>query len=195
MDWLTFSSRIVGSIAWPGVALLAVVLLRPALLALLPVLQNVKGFGIEASFGRVLEQARAVVDDTTALAAPPATSSEFASEDRDFLIELAGLSPRSVVLESWREVELAIFSAVNQTTNDQGRHNQFVVGAARRLLDAGDLDDPTFQILTMLRNLRNRAAHETNFDIRSDDAVEYAILARHVVDQIAHNVGREPEEP
>ena len=179
MDWLTFLSNVIGAFAWPAALVVSVVLLRPALLALLPVLRQVKGFGIEASFGRELEEVRLVAEESSALQPATTKSERVANGAR----QLAEVSPRSAVLESWRDLAEAIESA--GPPPDINRHKPSMAAASRRLLEDGIIDDAGFQIVTMLRSLRNRAAHERDFDIRQSDAIEYALLATQMIDQIS----------
>jgi hypothetical protein len=177
VDWLTFISEIVSSIAWPLVAVVVVFLIRPAILKLLPGLNRVKGFGIEADFGRELEQVRELSDESSTVS-PPVTKTGISRGGE--VLALAELSPRSAVLESWRELEAVVSERVPSRDGEQR------VSAARALVDSGLLDETSTQIFMMLRGLRNRAAHEPVFEIRAEEAVEYGILVQHLIDQIAH---------
>lgn len=186
MDRLTFVAQLIAATAWPAATLVLVLILRPAMKDLLLFLRKLKWGDLEAEFGRDLEHVREIVDEHVALQTLPATSDKFPEPRKAFLLRLADLSPRSVVLESWRELEataIKILGDHDPSARNQGRPG---VLATHALVDTGILDEAGFQVLTILRNLRNRAAHESDFPLSKADAVEYALMAQN----LASHLGR-----
>ena len=190
MDVLTFIAEIFKSVVWPVSTLLIVFFLRRPLRDLLLAVRKLKWGELEAEFGKDLERVRDLIDDRE-LESPPVISPEFPESSRTFLLKLANASPRSAVLEAWRQVETAAVQAVrNQTSNgDLPRHTATV---GKTLLGAGLIDDAEFQVFTILRGLRNRAAHESHFELAQDEAIEYAIMAQRLANTIeSRNIQKE----
>ena len=112
MDWRTFISQIVASVAWPTVIVGLVLLLRRELVSLLGGLRRVRWRELEAEFDAGLERARDAADtqanDGGAVQPPESLASLLADGDdplADRVLALARLSPRSLIMESWRLVE------------------------------------------------------------------------------------------
>jgi len=190
MDWLVFVAQLIDATAWPAALLVVVLILRPVIKDLLLFLRKLKWGDFEAEFGRDLEHVREIVDEHVALQTLPATSDKFPEPRKAFLIRLADLSPRSVVLESWRDLETTAIKILGDhvpSARNQGRQR---VLATHALVDAGILDEAGFHVLTILRNLRNRAAHESGFSLSRDDAVEYALMTQN----LASHLGRSQRE-
>jgi hypothetical protein len=55
MDWLTFTSKLIGDIAWPVAAFRAVLLLREPIKAMLALVSKLKVSSVELEFDRKLE--------------------------------------------------------------------------------------------------------------------------------------------
>ena len=135
----------------------------------------------------MLERARTLIDEDTTIDFPAVTSQAFPDKYRAFLLRLADASPRSAVLEAWRQVEIAASEAVRRQHLDNGISRPPVV-VGKTLLEAGLIDDAEFQVFSILRSLRNRAAHETSFELAQDEAIEYAIMAQ----RLAHALESRP---
>jgi uncharacterized protein YutE (UPF0331/DUF86 family) len=55
---------------------------------------------------------------------------------------------------------------------------------AQKLRDKGRLTPEQYLLVNELRGLRNRAVHGREFDVSSGEALEYARLARMVVETV-----------
>jgi hypothetical protein len=94
------------------------------------------------------------------------------------LQQLALVSPRSTVLEAWRQVENAALSAAE-------RHHLALpykttispVHVIRALERSKLIEREQSAVMEELRMLRNRAAHAPDFGLTSESAVEYARTA------------------
>jgi hypothetical protein len=110
------------------------------------------------------------------LASPDITGSARLLRDR--LEKLAPMAPRAVILESWLYLEQA---AVDAARRHELRLTSGEMRAPQKLQQAlqihGLLDDGQLQIFNRLRNLRNAAAHASDFDFDPSAAIEYADLA------------------
>jgi hypothetical protein len=178
MDIFTFLTSIFASAAWPVTALVMVLLLRRPLTEILLEIRKLKWGGLEAEFGSELGQARELIDREPGKEPFSLLNDKFPQKSRDFLLKLAELSPRSVILEAWRDVDVAAVKALERhrlLPNSQRLPNTGV--AVQTLLDAHLIDDAEFQVFAILRNLRNRAAHDSRFELTKEEAIEYAIMA------------------
>lgn len=179
MDLLTFTAQLFSSIAWPIAAVVVALLLRQPLAGVLNALRRIKVSGVEAEFGRRLEQARELIDDEPRTNVPPLTSPAYPDKNREFLLKLAEHSPRSVILEAWRGIETAATKALSRTNGDiKSARGLSSTVTGKALVNANLIDDTESQLFSILRDLRNRAAHEQNFNLAQDEALEYAILAQ-----------------
>src|SRR5262249_55904528 len=120
VDWLTFVSHSIASAAWPVTALIIIVMLRKPLSGLIPLLQRLKYRDLELQFGREIQEVRQEVQaelPAGGMQAPSSTTETIAAR-------LAEVSPRSAVLEAWRQVEDALLRAAQRRQIDvRGRLN------------------------------------------------------------------------
>lgn len=152
-------------------------------------LRRVKWRELEAEFGAGLDRARDLVEAQVALEPPPAEGEELSSptlfsptfpiETRDIILKLAALSPRLVVIEAWRDVEVAAGELVRRRS-ETGRQTPLPTEAFQRLIGAGVLAPLDYDVLMALRQLRNQAVHEERFEISIEEALEYAVMAHSV---------------
>ena len=184
MDNRTFIANLFASAVWPLVTLLIAGFFRKPILTLIPAIQKLRWRGLEAEFGKGIQHARELID-SEAKTSQESTRDAFPNKDRELLQNLADLSPRYVVLEAWRDVEAAIASADGAAAQSSSRTRRSNIStAAKHLFDSGVFQDAEFQVFQILRTLRNRAAHEKQFELSKDDAVEYAAMARWLIDAI-----------
>src|SRR6266702_978293 len=108
MDWLTFVSSLVHSLAWPGAVVGIVLLLRRSLNKLLPELNRLKYKDLELDFGRQVAQAKAEVEASPAPRQLPEARQLQLGPDTEYLSALAEISPRAAVLEAWLPLEVAL---------------------------------------------------------------------------------------
>lgn len=175
MDSLTFIAEVIKAIAWPITVIIIFMVLRKPLAALFPLLQRLRFQGFEIDFTRQVEALALEVRSQL----PPQTSlSADDTEKRKRLTELANLSPRAAVVEAWLEVE----NAAKEASRRRGLNlkstevrSPLVLGSA--LEEAGILDGNMPGIFHQLRNLRNAAAHASEFAFTPETAIEYIDLA------------------
>jgi hypothetical protein len=182
MDLLTFIANVIGSLAWPVTAIIIFVILRRPLLNLFPLVQRLRFQGIELDFSR---QIQALAAEAHNQLPPVRKTDEKGQPMRAHWVELAQLSPRAVVLEAWLELEKAAVQASrrhNLNLRSVELRSPLILGEA--LEEAGVLEGTTLGIYHQLRNLRNAAAHASEFAFTSDSAIEYADLAARLTEHI-----------
>ena len=175
MDWLQFVASVIGSLAWPGVVLAAVILLRRPLAELLPFLHRLKYKDFEVEFDREVRKLR----EEAALALPPlprSVSSKLPEETA--LLELASVAPREAVIEAWLLVESSARRAV-ETGGSITEPGQPLTGPQLTwaLMDKGLIDTATRAVFDRLRMLRTQAVHVQKFAISKASARDYVELA------------------
>jgi hypothetical protein len=109
MDWLTFVSELVKSIAWPITIILCIVFLRKPLGALVPFLRTIKYSDVELQFGREVAKSETVAEKL-----PPSSANKPLQQTRDSLVQLAAVRPRTAIRESWKAVENAVLECATR---------------------------------------------------------------------------------
>ena len=169
MDWMTFVSKLVESLAWPVAAVGLVALLHDDIRKLLPFIKKFKAGPLEAEFEREVKALKEATPDREALAKPDAAS-------KAFLVQLAELHPRSAILESWVRVEAAARAALARKVKPTGGY----IPAARiaePLAQQGALTQDQVTLFNDLRRLRNEVAHAEGFEPTIESASAYIDLA------------------
>lgn len=182
MDALQFTASIVGSLAWPTVAIVAIVLLRRPLAGLLPLLRHLKYRDLELDFSQEVQQLKQQAEQT--LKAAPEALPQPSAQERAVL-DLAVVSPRAAIVDSWRSIESAIRRGI-EARGFPVKSNRDLVGP--RLIQtmglAEILDGATRDLIDRMRMLRNEAAHAEDFEIDEYSARAYAELAAGLVREI-----------
>jgi hypothetical protein len=100
MDTLTFIAKLVEFLAWPSAAVILVLLLRGEIKGLFRYVKKVKAGPMEAEFEREVKELKATAEAQPQLLPPP----EGATPEKQMLIQIVQINPRSAVLEAWRGV-------------------------------------------------------------------------------------------
>lgn len=174
MDQLTFIAELTKALAWPVTAVLAVLLLRPVITKLIPLLQRLRYKDIELEFGRKVDQARFLL----ATAVPEVREELRISPLQEHLLRLAEISPRAAVLEAWRRLELAMIRAAQERRPPRERPVRHFQDALQFLYERDDIPAISAGIIDEMRHLRNQAAHAPEFALDAASAIEYINLAR-----------------
>ncbi len=191
-DWQEFIASLVGSLAWPAVVLVLALMFRTSLARLL--LGDVKRWkagptGVEVEYweNAIAEAREELAQDQAAAPAEVATAEEGPREFRDEMIELAAISPRSAVMESFLRVELQLRSMLETAGIAQTRPT----GArmlAETALKHGLVTAPTVDAIRGMSTLRNLAAHgHDDGDIDQERALEFIDLAEAVLFALEHS--------
>ncbi len=141
-------------------------------------MQRMKYKDFEIDFGKKLAEAReeaGVVNEIK-------TDTIMTPEEENRIIELACISPRAAVVESWREVNLAMFNTAKKLFGKDFLYNNNTYQSIVRKLGQDErIDRKTHELINKLRLLRNQAAHSHESSISSDTALEYARMAKQLV--------------
>lgn len=182
MDSLTFIAELVKALAWPATIVILVVLVRHPLRGLIPLLTRFKYKDLELEFGRKVEELQALVavelPDPAPPALPPAPPEPIAT--------LAEVSPRAAVLEAWRKLEVTAVQRVRRKISAAGGDPGKVRPheALRELQKDETLGHTAAELLPVLRELRNRAAHAPEFALSSESALNYAAVTGRIAREL-----------
>ncbi|QYJ83662.1 hypothetical protein [Shewanella aegiceratis] len=187
MDWLTFFSKIVDSIAWPTGIVIVVLILKKPLGSLLPLLRNLKYKDLELSFGDELKKIEDKANKVlSAEKKPKQIAKEPVKRDSSELIKeskrLFEDFPDPAVAVAWSAVEAELLAAIMRTASSPDYPpNNSPMKNARFLQDAGYLKSDKIDLLKRMSNLRNMAVHGGGMPITIDDAREFIALTEWIV--------------
>ena len=153
-------------------------------------MSTVKYREFEAEFNKSLVKAES---EAQSVPTPPidnqikASSSEHDSLER--LMRIAEVSPRAAITESWTELELLITQIANSVEIDprkEQRHGG--VMPSHRMIEELTKNNyfpkGILPLFNDLRRLRNKAAHQHDFDIGLPMAQRYIHLVQHFADKL-----------
>lgn len=178
MDWLTFIAALTKALAWPATVLGIAVIFRKTLIDQIPLLKRFKYNNLELDFYRDINELKA----DALKAVPLSLQQEQAAIPTSRLRALATLSPKSVVMEAWSQLEESILRCIYR--KDIGSPEMGLRGSSRlghALFHANLIDENQFDLFHRLRELRNRAAHDRSLDVSPQIALSYAESAERLV--------------
>ena len=176
MDWKTFISAVVDSLAWPLVTVIIVCILKDKLAELLPRLKRFKHNNTEIEFA---EKVGELTKGKEEFGVKDSVSEEISpNEDFNVLMRLAEVSPKAAVMEAYRVVELAAQNALLRGFSDiEPRELNHPIQARKLLVGRKILTEDQYEQLRELRNLRNMAAHNADFGLTGMPIEAYIDIA------------------
>ncbi len=177
MDTFTFITKMTEYLAWPIAVCILTFLIKDDIGKALANIRRVKHKGMEIDFGKELKEASQVASQSSEL---------IQNKDEDNKSnELATLSPRGAIIESWLKVEKSLQEFAKRHNINIDKQTPFrIKNILWHNLDYDVLGKGTIEMLERLRHLRNEAVHLQDSNINSEDAIEYRSLAMRVVHKI-----------
>ena len=183
MDWLTFISNLIDSLAWPVAIALIVWWLKDHIGRLLRFTKKFRYGDLEIEFEQQLAALKQDVEHQRRI--HPVEKRIEDTEVTDYLRSTAEVSPRAALVEAWVGLELtAVTSArmLDLIPSEKTAPFHKVIQALHRAEVIGSKDA---EILNRLRTLRNEALHSPVFDISKKEVEEFIELTRDQADLIA----------
>ena len=178
MDWLTFISNIIDSIAWPAAIVFLFYFLRNDLPTIAKYVKKLKYKDLEMEFG---ESLRAVKKETNyAIPDVPeniAISGQTQDQIKDNLNSIAELAPRSAILEAWLQVEAAAVDLVRKKGISNFKSSPGPMRLRDYLIKGEVLDSRQIAIFEQLRELRNKAVHVADAEFTVESVANYISAA------------------
>ncbi|MGB2058636.1 MAG: hypothetical protein ACPHVS_05475 [Alcanivorax sp.] len=177
--------RIIEILVWPGVALIALFVLRRPIADLIPMLQRLKYKNLELEFQRDLDKLREETRDARLKTTLPPSDESVVVDLDYYLQQVRESSPRNAVIEAWLGLESSAVSTATHFKLMPKRARVSASSALKALVTAGVLSDNDMRIINELRFLRNKAVHELSAIISEYEAAKFLEIARDVTDIIA----------
>lgn len=176
MNWMSFVSSLVQSLAWPAGTVGVVLLLRQPIGELLSHgIRRLKAGPVEVEFDREATEVRQEVRRIPEVAAAEPRLAPVSLTDE--LTSLAEVSPRSAVLEGFARIEERLYKLVDGAGVEKagGVHGNAL---AKLAFDQALISEETRSAVQGLSVLRNLAAHGSlHDDIGTDRANDYLAMA------------------
>jgi hypothetical protein len=185
MDWLTFISKTIDSLAWPLAGIVLGLMFRKKLLELLPTLRKVKAGPLEAEFEMAAKQVLAGTADLGSKEVKtdsPQTPASPSVGDVTAKLLIARVEPTATIIEGWAALDGELHKLGRQTgiVVDPLESQQKVYQA---IMAADVLPAETRQLVRELRDLRNQVAHAKVVPT-PDSAQDYLVAVERVVELI-----------
>jgi hypothetical protein len=176
MSWLDFIASVISAVAWPLVALFALILLRQPLARLLtdrpP--KRVKVGPLDVEWTREIAEAETELSAAGTPLPPGPDAASLVSE----LETEARKAPAIAVLEAYavldRELRNLVESKIDVPSDELIRNGP--LGLARLAARHGVISQETANAVQSVSVLRNLAAHGSARDVTTDQAIDYLAL-------------------
>jgi len=172
MDWKTFISSLVNSLAWPIVGLILVLAFKNEFIKLLLRLRKLKHNDTEIEFGEEMRKLGKEASDTKEAVVLDRETQEAVK----YLMKIAEISPRSAVAEAYRILEEAMAKAVERVYPGLPFANVGSYQLHKLIANKEILPDFTIQF-NKLRKLRNAAVHLDDFYLEEMPVAGYINMA------------------
>jgi len=189
VNWLSFFSSVIDSLAWPVAVIFIVFLLKKPLSILLPMLRNLKYKDLELDFGKELKK----IEDKAKQVLPAETKPKLIKEKQkernsaEIIKEAERLYeefPEPAVALAWSAVEVELLEAIYRTASspDYPAYNSALKNVMY-LKEAGYLGEEKIELIKRMTNLRNIAVHGNKGmgPVSVDDAREFIALTEWLV--------------
>jgi hypothetical protein len=174
MNARTFITQLVTALAWPVTVPICIVLLRPLLVGLLPLIRKLKYSDVEIQFGQEVAELKLAAAASIQPAKVEATRKPIWEE----LVQLAAVRPRTAILQAWQQVEATLIgTAKNRHLEVAPAVWQMPMVLGALMLNAGKISVHQYDFLSRLRQLVNEATHAPVDSVNPDSAVEFVGLA------------------
>jgi hypothetical protein len=173
LDWKTFISSIVGSLAWPIVVGTLLYALRAQLPELLKRLRKASLGSGNIELSEVLEKGR---EERNVVAAEHPEVEANAMQLDELTLNLANQFPEAAMMQAYKEVEGVLLQIRKQLDLPPRTNLRSIV---RRLVERGVVDSEVEPLMAGFQQARNAVAHaETDGKITTGQALEYTAQAR-----------------
>ena len=174
MDWLTFFSSVIDSLAWPSAFFAVWFVIYKELPSTIRSLRKLRFKDVELEFG---EAARAVAAETKK-AVPVEAEASLAGGARADVAEhlnlIAELAPRAAIVEAWLQVEAAAADLVAKRSPSISLRRMPAPMELRQALRRLEvLSRQQLTVFDSLRNLRNEAVHVPDAQFPREAVLSY----------------------
>ena len=170
MNILEFISKIIESIAWPVSIIILGIVLKNPIKSLIPLLTKLKYKDIELQFGNDLTNLTEKVNQELANVQNKPETDDL----RERTMSIIQVSPKSAIIEVWRDLERVIVGISTRNKVDLDRNLlKKPIKLAETLLKEKLIDETQYSIIEDMRILRNKVVHYEKEQITAENALEY----------------------
>jgi SMC interacting uncharacterized protein involved in chromosome segregation len=183
MDWLTFFTKIIESLAWPAtlVWILYFFVYKHGS-KLTRIIKVIKYKDFTAEFRELLDDARNESEKSSFVTDERPLTTEQISE----IERIAQIKPALAIMEIWRQLETAA-SKTLEYVSDATSKKTTVIELLRALYKRGEIKESEFKLIEKLRAARNAAVHAKGEDnITLSEVIEYKSLAEALINKLKY---------
>lgn len=178
LAWAELCVRLLDTLVWPGFAALVVILFAEEISDLIRNTKWLRFGSAEAGFLR-----DEMADAQTTIQSAGLKPSADRSSDHQRLLELAGVSPRTAIIESWIILE----NSAREFAESRGITDSRVLRNPVRIVlellgQYEDIGPDLAASIASLRDVRNLAAHSTRFNVSESESASYVDMANIIAD-------------
>lgn len=166
--------KLIEAIIWPITTISLGLIFRSEFRQILKRFNKLKYKGIEADFDKELKhienRAEILIEKTKEISSLPSNREQYYNTNNR-LIEIAEISPRAAISESWRELEIETVKLL--TSLGYNSSNVQMSKIFRNILIDNNYPKSFYNDYRKLRELRNKSVHANDFDINQSDAERY----------------------
>ena len=188
MDWLTFVSKLIDSLAWPLVALVLGLVFRKKLLELITTLKKLKAGPVEAEFEMETKQIRATAtaafQQAELVRATPESPSRPEEPRGEIFAKLlnARSDPTGQIIEGWSTVDGELFRLGKQL-GLIADPTESTTKVYQKVMASDMLPEESKRLVRELRDLRNKVAHG-KVQATTEAAQDYLMAVDRVVELV-----------
>ena len=184
MHWTEYSCRLAEALAWPTLALLAIVVFRVQLADVASRLRKFSFGRAKIEFGSGVEEAHKQSEN---LPVKRGSKPEPDIDADDKFLELAKNHPEAAALEAYKRIERFLVKAAGQYP-DLRTKNPLTL--AQSLYDQGFLDAGVVTLVKNVRALRDAAIHANAKTIAVNEAISYRCLCDEVIQKLEEGLSK-----
>ncbi len=164
--------KLTEALAWPISTIIIVLIFKSEITKLMPYLKKLKAGPLEAEFERDVIEIKNEFDPNSQI-----SESEIHITDEK-LKNLIIIDPRSAILKSWRQLELALQRAVIQKSGSPRPDISTSFKVINALENLNILSEEERDLARELRGLRNQTAHHSYFSPTEAAASMFVEMAK-----------------
>jgi len=182
MDWPSFTSSIVASLAWPITVVAIIFILRRPVSSLILSIRRIHGRGYTIDFGEEVESLDQQLDEAIPTfveqlgEVPRERTGRTTREQLERYYSIAMDDARTAVVSGWLLIEESVRDLA-QRKRLGIRHYASTFQILKQLVKQKIISREVFNSINQARNLRNEAIYMTDFHISTTDARNYMALA------------------
>lgn len=190
MDWLTFISKGIDSLAWPIVTIVIFLLFKNPIISLIRTVSRLKYKDLSVEFEAAIEKAAQSVADEGARVDERVGLNDQYSRVLADAVRIAESQPVAAVLYVWNLLERKIIDAYDGSYDCGASmvRKASLSKMVRNLVERGIVTRKFEKAIHELRALRNQIVHDNAVLIEFDSAIKYSELGIGIIRGIDDNV-------